>query len=169
MGAEHLGLYDSAARVITYFELPTSTGTTWRVVAGWDPSALLAPASFPVTEKVSYNTVITGFKASLSHSRTLTSSGCLGLPASVPGVAVPPVSALKVEWASSKNGPWHTLTRTISKGGPCGHNGARFSGKATSQQGYAYYRVYFPGVPVDPRKLAGYNASASPVAYLKRP
>jgi hypothetical protein len=143
--------------------LPASTGATWTAwVGGTDPAEnLLDFSHVTVTENVTYNTVITSFKVAPGQHRSLTFAGCLGLPANVPGAPVPPASALKLQWSAGKSGPWHNLSTRISRGGPCGHNGARFSGKATAQISSAYYRADFPAIATTSSSHNGYHSSAS--------
>jgi hypothetical protein len=142
--------------------LPASTGTTWMVGGGIDlVQNLLQSSGTTVTENVTYNTVITNFMVSPGQHRSLTFSGCLGLPTNVPGAPVPPVSALKLQWAADQNGPWHNLSTQVSKGGPCGHNGARFSGQATAQVSSAFYRADFPGALTTSSDHNGYHSARS--------
>jgi hypothetical protein len=142
--------------------LPQNPGATW-IVAGGTGTAnvMLQLGQADVTEVVAFNTTITSFTTSLNQHWGITFAGCAGLPASVPNASRPPASALKLQWSAGKNGPWHNLARAITSGGPCGHNGLRFSGTALAPVNYAYYRVYFPGTPADSIYHEGFHSSAS--------
>jgi hypothetical protein len=143
--------------------LPKSIGTSWTVdVAGGNgTNVLLDNVEASVTENVLYNTVISGFKVTLNQHWGLSYSGCFGLATAVPTQGVIRPDIIQFQWAPSKTGPWHAMTRTIKIGAGCGNGGALFSGTATAPVNYAYYRTYFPGLPVDAGNLAGWHASAS--------
>jgi hypothetical protein len=142
--------------------LPQNPGATWTVEGGpGTSSTMLQLTQAYVTEVVAFNTTVTSFTTSLNQHWGLNFAGCAGLPASVPNASRPSVSALKLQWSPGKSGPWRNLTTAITSGGPCGHNGLRFSGTATAAVNYAYYRMYFPGTPADSIYHEGFDSSAS--------
>jgi hypothetical protein len=123
-----------------------ATAATWSVNV---QNALLGGASATVPLTLVYKTEITGFKTSLNQYWGLSYSGCLGLPAkdsAIYGSIDVNIRAVKLQWAPSPNGPWHTLaTKTSQYTNDCGNNGLVFSGTGTAPVNYAYYRAYYPG------------------------
>jgi hypothetical protein len=123
-----------------------ATAATWSVNV---QNALLGGASATAPLTLVYKTGITGFKTSLNQYWGLSYSGCLGLPArdsAIYGSIGVNIRAVKLQWAPSPNGPWHTLaTKTSQYTNDCGNNGLVFSGTGTAPVNYAYYRAYYPG------------------------
>jgi hypothetical protein len=129
--------------------LPNTTGTTWTVDAGGsvqNGNPYLGPATVALPESVNLPTAITSFHATLNQYWQVSYSGCLGLTKSIPGVYVNTTNGLTIQYSvGSPNGPWRTLSKGSQSGNGCGNHGVSFSGKATAQYNYAYYRAYYPG------------------------
>jgi hypothetical protein len=148
---------------------PTVGGQLWQVDAV--PSTfLLDTAGANVVSNVMYETAFTGFRASVSRSRKVSFGACLGLTGAIPGVTIYYENSTRVQYATSKTGPWHSLNTSDTEIAPCGHGGWRVHGTAVTTLRYAYYRVFFPGhAPSQLANFGGYYASASTPVSLKVP
>jgi hypothetical protein len=115
-------------------------------------------------------TCISRGEASVTSKRKVSFAGCLGLSAS-DGVGTGWLTSTALQYATSRNGPWHGLSNTgITVGGTCGHDGNRFSSSATAKVNAAYYRVYYPGHSATSSDgYSGFHAVSGPVVYLKVP
>jgi hypothetical protein len=145
--------------------LPRTTGVGWKldVDTGQASSLLSLAGTLYLNENVIFNTAVTGFATTLNQHWGLSFSGCLALTASIPGASVPPVSNLRLQWAPTKTGPWHTMSASIkSTGSLCSH-GLRFTGTASAPYNYAYYRAYFNAAPANATTFEGFHASSSNV------
>jgi hypothetical protein len=148
----------------------TIGGQEWQVDAV--PSTfLLNNAAANVVSNVMYETAFTGFRASVNRSRKVSFGACLGLTSAIPGgVTVYYENSTRVQYSTSKTGPWHSLNTSDTEVALCGHGGWRIAGSAVTTLTHAYYRVYFPGhAPTPLAGFGGYYSSASTPVYLKVP
>jgi hypothetical protein len=148
----------------------TIGGQQWGVSA--IPSTfLLNTAGADLVSNVMYPTTITGFRASVNRSRKVSTSACLGFTSAMPpGVFINYEDSIRVQYATSKTGPWHSLSTSDTDIASCGHSGRRIAGTAVTTLTHAYYRVYFPGhAPSSLANFGGYYASASTPVYLTVP
>lgn len=148
----------------------TIGGQLWQVDA-FPSTFLLNIAEANVVSSVMYETAFTGFRASVSRSRKVSFGACLGLTSAIPGgVTIFYENSTRVQYATSKTGPWHSLNTSDTDIALCGHGGWRVDGTAVTTLTHAYYRVFFPGhAPSQLANSGGYYASASTPVYLKVP
>lgn len=146
--------------------LPADINTTWSVQAGSNSySSLLDLASAGASMDVNLPTVLTGVQVSMNQYWDLSFSGCLSLEENVSDASLYSASRIELQYADSKTGPWHTLTRVSVTGNACGHDGSTFRGTATAAENYAYYRVVYGGAA--PTYMTyGYVASSSSPALV---
>jgi hypothetical protein len=143
--------------------LPKNTGIGWKLEAGAGNTSMLAIPTVNLNEDVLFNAAVTGFAATLNQHWGLSFSGCLALTSNISGASRPPVSNLRLQWASSRTGPWHTISGVkFNAGGPCQY-GQRFTGTASAPYNYAFYRVYLYATPVNATTYEGFHAATSNV------
>jgi hypothetical protein len=154
--------------------LPDTAGAKWTVQAGGDGlDLLLNGATATVGESVQIPTVITNFHTSLNQYWKLSFSGCLGLDETIPDAYGMPTTNMRLQYALSPRGPWHTINGGYSFGSACGKDGGWFSGSTTAPFNYAYYRMYYPGfpgaaTPTQPKYLSSTSASSLAWKYDDR-
>ncbi len=128
------------------YTVPTTEGTSWRVVAGGTP--LLAQAVASGSMHIAVPLSVGAFAATLTTLGVLDASGCVRV--TVPHFSPPGTGTrIEIQYAAGRSGPWKTLGwlpigSTARKS--CRAAGeAYFSGALTARLASAYYRADYPG------------------------
>jgi hypothetical protein len=153
--------------------LPKTIGTLWRVQFN-PPSTWLQSPSVSAPLKVTIPTVYTGFTGSVTRSRGLKLSACLGLTSSIPGLGLDGfVLYTTFQYSAHKTGPWQNYPQYEAIGGACGHEGHIVYTTTTAASGSgAYYRAILPtfeDTAVNAGQYTYYHSATSNVIYLKVP
>lgn len=164
--------------------LPAQPTTTW--TANPAPSGYLSTTSQPGSAlpnsallTVSLPTEVKSLDLKYNPLGDLTASGCLALSAAVASFAdlTPPSGApLSLQYAASRQGPWHTLGALGTSGAGCSE-GTKFRTTFDSAPVSAYFRVSFGGqlfyqptvgqsvhAATTPTRISGFSATPTSVS-----